>query len=268
VPENRITIQVEGHEGDLGRVRLTEFIQQLEALRAALKQTERVISGDEETTVYYRVIKLSYASPATVAVEAVAAKPDKVDRSRAVVRKFGTALRQIQRGKLPDDLDLPALEAYRELTGALKKHIAKVGIQTTGKVIPIDAKFEQRIAGIIGLDETEHGVITGTLEKVNLHNTTRFDIFPIVGPARIACTFSAHLREVVKQALDRYVAVSGLVRYKKMDEYPYAINAEEIEIYPDRAELPKLSELRGAVPALRQKQTSEALVRRHRNEDW
>jgi len=51
----RITVQLEGSPGDEGHLRLSELIQQLERVKVALRQTERLVAG-REGALYYRVI--------------------------------------------------------------------------------------------------------------------------------------------------------------------------------------------------------------------
>lgn len=59
----RITITIKGSETDSGDVRLSEFLEQLDAIKEALRQTERVVSGNQEQRIYYRIVGLSHSSP-------------------------------------------------------------------------------------------------------------------------------------------------------------------------------------------------------------
>jgi hypothetical protein len=57
--------------------------------------------------------------------------------------------------------------------------------------------------------------------------------------------------------LDRYVCVNGKLRYKRLEDFPYAIDAEEIEIMPFDDELPNLFDIRGIAPNLTSGRTTE-----------
>lgn len=50
--DQRITVQLEGAVEDDGHLRLSELIKQLESLKAALKQTERIVTGSDESSLY------------------------------------------------------------------------------------------------------------------------------------------------------------------------------------------------------------------------
>ena len=65
----RITVTIEGSSKDNGHVRLTDFIKQLEAVRSSLKQTERVVTDSDSPNLYYRIVELTYSSPARVVIE-------------------------------------------------------------------------------------------------------------------------------------------------------------------------------------------------------
>ena len=119
---SKITVRVEGKPQDGGDVRFSDFIKQLESVRTALRHTERLISKGTDSKgreVYYRVVDLKRSSPATVVIEAVTSNPLKeADVSDRVVSKFFSSIQHIrERGEIPADFDLPALEAYRDLRG-------------------------------------------------------------------------------------------------------------------------------------------------------
>jgi hypothetical protein len=258
---NRITLQIEGVAEEKGHVTLSAFLSQLEAVKAALKQTERIITGEEEASVYYRIIDLRHTSPATVVLEAVPFssrpqwKPKKrastirEDYSRPVVRRFFHSLRGIREKKeRPERSDLQLLQAYRNLSASLQKDVSSVKLTDSDETVDIDRRFQAAIDDIIGPDELLEGTVNGTLERLNLHNTTRFDIFPTIGPKQVTCDFKPELKANVIAAVDRYISVTGKLRYKRLENFPYAINAERIEILPPEDELPTLLDIRGIAP--------------------
>lgn len=280
--QNRITIQLTGSLEDDGHVTLSAFLSQLEAVKAALKQTERLVTGEEEPTVYYRVVDLSHNSPATIVLEAVslANRPQttvkkkrpaiKTDYSHATVNQFFHSLRQIrEKRQRPERADLQALEAYRNLAAPLEKRVSGVKLIDSDESVDIDRDFQSAIDEIIGPDELVEGTISGTLEKLNLHNTTRFDIFPPIGPKQVACDFGPSLRADVIRAVDQYVQVFGKLRYKRLENFPYAVNAEKVEVLPPEDELPTLLDLKGMAPDLTEgKTTSEFLEGIRDAESW
>ena len=252
MPDNRIRIIVEGAAKDNGHVRLSDFLKQLDAVRNALKQTDRLLRRENAGDgVYYRIVDASYASPLTMVVEAAAEEASPAEIPNEIVGKFLDSVTEIrERGVIPADFDYPAAEAYRELAAPKHKNIASLVLTNGTRHISVDGIYERNIVTAIGPDELSEGSITGTLDTVRLHNTTAFEIFPTIGPKKIACYFQPELKSKVKAALEGYVRVYGRLRYKHWDKFPYAIDAHDLEIYPPDDELPTLTELRGIAPDL------------------
>lgn len=249
MPKNRLRIIVEGDTRDRGHVRLSDFLNQLNAVKAALRQTERIIGG-EDAGVYYRIVDVSHRSPLTVVLEGVAEKDTSAPPPVVLNTFIGTLSAIRRRGTIPQGFDYLAAESYREIVAPQHKHVRSLVIANTRKRVRVDARYEERIKTAIGPDEYAEGSVTGTLDTVKLHNTTAFEIFPTIGPKKIACYFPPQLKQSVKEGLDRYVRVYGRLRYKHWDKFPYAIDVHEIEIYPPEEELPTLTELRGIAPQL------------------
>lgn len=243
----RITVQLLGSPHDDGHMRLSELIKQLEFLRSALKQTERIVTGKDEKFLYYKVVDLSHNSPATVVLEAAPIKPETPPKiATRTVSSFFRNLKQISsKGKVPERVDLPALEAYRDLGSLLDKNVSQVKIINSDFAVEITEQFKEKVIDIIGPDEIIEGSMSGMLEWLNIHNTNMFHIYPEVGPKKVNCHFPSTLKQTVISAIDRHVRVFGELRYKKRDKFAYAINVREIEVLPPDDELPSLSSLRG-----------------------
>lgn len=247
VAKRRITVQIKGSPDFGGYPRLSDFLKQLDAIKIALKHTERLHAKTGDSTVDYRIVSLSMASPATVVLEEIPAdKGAKLPRV-AMTEKLVATLSQIESGhKIPAHVrDLAALEAYRNVGTILKGHADGLSISSDGTEVAIDEGFTRNIDRIIGPDEVIEGSLTGKLLQINLHNTTRFEIFPPAGPTKVACNFVAKLKPRVIEGLDRNVRVVGRLRYKHWAPYPHAITAEDLEIFPTNDKLPTLTSLRG-----------------------
>jgi hypothetical protein len=250
VSRRRITVEIKGSAEDGGFPRLTEFLQQLEAIKAALKHTERIASGSDERSVFYRVVALSMSSPGTVVLEETpvrtAERKAKLPKVPIAERLVSTLSQIEKRGKMPKAADLDALEAYRSVGTLLHRHIEGVTLKSKDKAVSIGEQFNRQIDKIIGPDQIVEGSLTGLLLQINLHNTTRFEIYPPVGPRKVACTFPADLKREVISGIDRNVRVIGKLRYKQWAPFPHAIAADNIEVFPEEDKLPTIFDLRGA----------------------
>ncbi|MCZ2154797.1 MAG: hypothetical protein LC114_12990 [Bryobacterales bacterium] len=242
VAKRQFTVRIKGSPDIGGYPRLSDFLKQLDAIKAALKHTER-LHAHSENAVDYRIVSLSMASPATVVLEEIP-KAKKLPRV-AIAEKLISTLNQIENGrKIPAQArDLAALEAYRSVGTILKGDA--LSISSNGKEVAIDEKFSRNIEKIIGPDQVIEGSITGRLLAINLHNTTRFEIYPPAGPPKVACDFVRTIKPKVIEGLDRNVRVVGRLRYKHWAPFPHAITAEDLEVFLPNNELPTLMSLRG-----------------------
>ena len=205
----RISVQIGGAAIDGGAPTLTEFLRQLEAIRVALKHTERVLTGDDEPDVYFRIVGLSMASPATVVLEETAVRvdgrPARLPKVPIAHRLISTLSQISKRGTVPATArDLLALESYRNVGSAARQ--GPITITSAKHAVAITPEFDKKVDKIIGPDEVFEGSVTGVLLAIHLHNTTRFEIYPPVGPTKVACTFPPPLRARVIEGIDRNVA--------------------------------------------------------------
>lgn len=270
----RITIQAVGASEDNGDLRFAEFIEQLNLVRVALRQTERLVTGVPEAQVYYRVVDLRKSSPATIVLEprpipAPPNAPPRRDYSGPVVDTFLANLRHITVHRtIPKNVDMLAVESYMNLGVTVEKHVAELVIANAGEHVTIARGFKASVEAALGPDELCDGSVTGMLDQVNLHKTRRFFVYPIVGPARVSCEFPPELRERVKAGLDNYVRVTGELRYKRFDPFPYAVKASDIEILPPEDKLPTLLDIYGIAPDATDTLTTEEFLASIRDDDW
>lgn len=243
----QISVTIEG-SAEGGAPTLAEFLRQLEAVKVALKHTERVVTGSDEPDVYFKIVGLSMASPATVVLEETAIDIDG-KRGRLpkvpISSRFVSTIHQInQRGTVPPLVkDLSALEAFKSVGAASRS--GAVTFASAARKVEIEPEFEVKLDKIIGPDQVIEGSVTGMLEAINLHNTTSFAIYPAVGPTKVACTFPSALKPRVIAGIDHNVRVVGKLRYKHWAPFPHAITADEIEVFPAPDKLPTLQSLYG-----------------------
>lgn len=121
---------------------------------------------------------------------------------------------------------------------------------------------------VIGPDELVLGSVNGVLEAINIHNTLRFNVYPLVGPKKVVCSFPASMKSDVIAAIDRYVSVSGTLRYKHWSDFPHAMEAQSIDVFKEDRELPTLADLRGIAPEATGDLMSEDFIEAIRDADW
>jgi hypothetical protein len=253
----KITIEIKGDATDAEDVRLPDLIEHLQSLKRTLAFAERDVPDDQRAPVYYRVIDLKHDSPALLTVEPVPLDVNR-DPTNLIVAKFRNRLREIESGSVPADVSLDELQAFRALAPRPDRHVREVNITVAAPSIlkervsefRITEAFDKKIADILGPDEVAWGSLTGRLEVVNLHRTNAFNLYPRVGATKVTCIFNPDIREDVKHAIDHYVEVFGLLRYKQRYNYPHAMTSvHHVEVLDKNLDTaPLLSELRGIAP--------------------
>ena len=245
VPKRRITVEILGTQD--GYPRLSDFLKKLDAVKHALEHTERLQTNSVDRVVDYRIVSLSMSSPATVVLEEIpVAKGVRLPRT-PITQKLVSTFGQIDSGRSipPKARDLDALEAYRKVGAVLKGEGDALTISSDGKHVAINRDFNVKINKIIGPDQVLEGSVTGRLLAINLHNKTRFAVYPPAGPLKVTCNFARALKPRVIAALDRNVRVIGSLKYKHWAPHPHAITVDDIEVFPPNEELPTLTSLRG-----------------------
>jgi hypothetical protein len=243
---NRITFKFSGKSEDNGDLRFEIFIAQLEIFEKALRATDRAISQSDKGSVYYRVVNLTHNSPATIELEAVPLNPD-TDNSEKVINSFISTIKEIQDSKkAPEKFDPEDLQAFHNLTDLLSREkVSEIAISNNGTTIPLKLDLAKNVDQILGPDEFERGSITGMLEGINLHNEKNiFYLYPPLG-GRIKCFFKSESRELSISALDKYVTVYGILKYKRNIPNPFQVLVEDIEILVPDTEHNNLNDLRG-----------------------
>jgi hypothetical protein len=235
--------------GEADNPRLDDFVEEMQKLKTALRETERLVSG-REPTLYFRIRRLQKSSPVQVTLEAVSeAEDDRGEPKFAnyVVRSFTTNLRVIDRRKrLPQKIEYPVIQAYKELTAPAEQHRLEVEIAAGNRKVVLNRQFRETLDRLIGSDEYGYGALSGRIEAMNLHGKRRFWLYPVVGPSRVSGTFPPMQRGRFTAAFDKYVTVYGRLRYKTWDKYPYAIAADDIRTHDQEG--PRLIDLKGVAP--------------------
>lgn len=259
-----IALRLKGSPADNDKVRLIEFRDFLAKVSDCLNKIDLKVSKRGKPSLYYRITDLQ-AKSASVTIEAVPYRPE-LDNSVLILDSFveGSVLIQ-EKKQIPLEFDRELLEAFRGLTATLNKHVTSIQIMRLNKTFEITKQLESNIESILGEDIISEGSIEGFLEAVNVHHQNNFYIYPTITPTRIACIFPIEMLPEVGQALKRYVSVSGLMRYKKIELYPHQIDVREIEIYPKENELPSLASLQGMAPKATGNLDSVTFVRRLRD---
>jgi hypothetical protein len=255
-----------------GTLSLTAFLAQLDRLRAALYYTARdPADPDAHLTVRIRVLDLTHDTAFGVVADTAVFNGHPL--SVPVAKQLVTNLAEFRTARPatgpPARLrDMDVLQAYQRLAEPVQKERTRqVTIAAGGRQVSITKGYVDRLAQVIGPDRRERGSVSGRLLRVNLYRTHRFDIFPSVGPRRIACLFKEAQRKAVIDAVGQYVTVEGTLKFKLWSDVPYAVDVERITPH-DQSRLPTMADLRGMAQNALRSITSEEFIDSSREDDW
>lgn len=265
---NRFRITLKGDEAD-DSLRLSDLIDQLNAVRQTLNQIDVAISGAASPGLYYRVTKITMKSPATFEVEAVP-KAKGANYGSRVVSKFSRDIRSVIAGKRPSNADLDLLESYRALSQPLRKHVAQVSLKFEGEdELDVPRNLDVKVDEILGPDQVEQGSIVGSLDVIDIHNQRNlFRVYPAVGPNSIKCRFRSEMLSAAVAGITHVVRIGGLLHYKRSEKFPHYIEVQSIEVLPERSESTGLSGLRGIAPDAFGGLSSTDYVEKVRSGEW
>lgn len=265
---SKFKITMRGDEAD-DSLRLSDLIDQLNALKQTLNQIDISVSGQKSPSLYYRITKITMNSPATFEVEAVS-KAHGPSYGRRVISKLDRDLRKVISGKRPKDTGLDLMESYRSLVLPMRKHVAEVSLQFDDE-LPMDLprNLDMKVEDILGPDQVEEGSVVGSLDMIDVHGQRNFfKVYPIVGPASIKCHFPNGMLSSAISGIKHFVRISGQLHYKKAEKFPHLIKVSSIEVLPERSDAPTLSSLRGIASGAYGGLSSSEYVDKVRNGDW
>ena len=265
---SKFKITLKGEDAD-DSIRLSDLIDQLNAVKSTLNQIDSSISGQKSPTLYYRITSITMNSPATFVVEAVSKQKLPSAHGRKVISKLNRDLKTVIAGKRPKEVDLELLESYGALVQPMRKHLAQVSLQFDGLPVELPRNLGMTVEEILGPDQVELGSVTGSLDMIDVHNRkNQFKIYPVVGPSSIKCQFAEGMLGQAISGIKRFVRISGELHFKKTEKFPHLINVSKIEILPERSNATSLSALRGIAPKALRGMSSTEYVERMRNGDW
>lgn len=264
---DRIKIQITGKHEDKELVRLKDMLSELSAVQDVLGRIDRLVSGKKSGgTTYYRVAKLTTESPATIELEAVPLDKE-TDFTEDISTRFLMGLDEIRKGTAPADYDYSLIEAFGKIGKSVGDTTTEVQISGNGSDVLLQQDLTACVKNILGDDEIFYGSVSGILDALNIHSKDKkFYIYPVGGAPRVMCHFIEEDVALAIKSVDRYLNVTGRLKYHRKDHHPHAINVEKnhIEIYPEEEDLPTLYDLRGIAPNATGNESSEDFIKRLR----
>ena len=264
---SKFKITLKGDEAD-DSIRLSDLIDQLNAVKQVLNQLDVSVSGKRQPSLYYKIVGINMNSPATFEVEAVS-RADAMGHGRKVISKFQRDLKSVIAGKRPKEADLELLESYGGLVAPMRRHMAEVSMRFNETSFELPRNLGMKVDEILGPDQVEHGSIVGSLDVIDIHNQrNQFKIYPVVGPTSVRCNFAKGMLNDAIAGINHFVRIYGELRFKRTEKFPHLINVSRIEVLPEKSDAPSLLGLRGLAPGALEGKSSVEFIQGQRDGEW
>jgi hypothetical protein len=264
---DRITIHFKSREPDED-LSLEEFSRQIAAWFHAFSHLDKMLSGKSSAGTRLRIVGLSHGSEAAVTIEASAKESSARSNARRIFPEAIRAIENLNAGRVSETLPRGFLESFQEVALGLRRELKEMNLEGNGNRIMVTDEALQSVESFLRPQLTYTGTIRGELQLLNLHKgENMFRVYPVVGPNYITCYFNSSMKEKVKEAVDRYVEISGVFYHKHGEDIPYQVDVKSIEIFPDEANLPTMEDIRGMVK-VRKGTSAEDLLEQERHGNW
>jgi hypothetical protein len=246
-----------GDDAELDALGFAEYIA--ESIHA-LQITADLIAGRSIRT-RYTVARLGKSSPAIIVVTPVVGVADVVVVEAAQVKHVLT-LEEIQAGRIPSYLDLPALRRYQRLGQIAKRGGFETSVETGNASVVSGGGLKDRLDLALKRDQFTTGTARGCIRSYHAAGSRRLiRLYPRTGPA-LTCSFRERDRASVRALIDKNVEVAGKMRYRPNEYFPYFLEIDTIsQILPG----PTFREMTGFAPAMTGDVAPEDFIRERRN---
>lgn len=251
-----------------GDVRLGAFIDKLAAFKAALAETENLISREGSPTVDFVVSELSHSSPAMVGVLPISLT-DNGQAAGRVADSFVTFLGQVRNRTARVDSDRARLVSHlRKLVAGLGERFERLWIDGPGIApIPLDNVVAKALDDALPDVRREFGTVKGVVKRYSgVGKQPYFKIVPPVGDVEIKCIFPLELLNQAAASVEHNATIEGELKSYEDDLWPHEVRVRHIEIHPFDSDLPTLSNLAGSAPDSIGELSAAEFVRELRNE--
>ena len=226
---------------------VSSFSSSIEGLRKAVKKFD----CDD-----LQIISLTTNSPVAMTVEG--APP--LSQFYGGLKDFASS------GKIPATWNREKIDAVLDFLNPVGKTVGALDVKSGDDSITLNTQYRIEFEKSIEDDFYTVGTVDGTLEAINIHGKTNsLTIYPVIGKKRIICDFDKSFLDKIKNLIGLYVEISGEMRYRWRDKFPYKGIVSQIEAIEEDY-LPTFADLYGIAPDATRSEPSEDFIARIRRE--
>ncbi len=223
---------------------LDDFLSELGNIKKTLDSLNEDLHPNGTGQLSYEIVKLRKESPTYVEI----LPRTKGNKINGLIDNFYEGLKFIPQGKIPKDYSTNTIKAYSQIgLSTTRNELIFYGSNKKNK-LKIKESFDKYINEIEQPRIfTEHGSISGKLDALNFHGTKKIlTIYPNYAPA-VNCIIDENFLSVIEKAIQKKVTITGKIKRKINEKYPFEIFVENIKIHKSSEEIPKVDELWGMV---------------------
>ena len=221
---------------------MEDFVSEWEGIKKVLDSLNKDLHPTKTPQLIFKIIKIKKESPMYAEILPTIIGTENGD----LVNSFYHCLRAIKRKKAPKGFSIDTVKAYSQIGKSTPKNEIIFFENGDNKKLKIKNSLENFVNEIYKHTYyTESGSIGGKLDALNLHGTKKvITIYPNYAPA-ITCDISDDLIPIVEKAIRKKVTITGKLKTKIGEKYPYEIIVKDIKIHKSKENIPSVEELWG-----------------------
>ena len=242
--------------GSHGTIYLPDVIGAGSDLLELLSEVDSSMSPSYRPNVDWRLVKLSYSSPAEILAEPVV-REDQPDNRAGIVDTVILGLEGLKSGAdRPRWFSDKALGNAHSLVSRLSNGVDSMELFTYGVSVKCTVDISANINTILKPGREIYGSIEGRLETLNSHGEFKFAIFEPILARRIRCDLmdekDIRLKGKVVGLYEHNVLVSGLLRTNIKGEVHSAkvdgiVGRDRVQVFKDAVEVTGIYDLTGGL---------------------
>ncbi|MBI4305010.1 MAG: hypothetical protein HY678_01700 [Chloroflexi bacterium] len=242
-------------------VKAASYYDALGAFLALLREVDAVLTMQAGESGH-KVVWLVHLKNPTIPLIAESVDQD-IDVTRKARDMVLSVLETLQdRPFLPSGLSYTALERAQDLSDVIARDgVSEVIIRAEDREVRVTDRLGVNVREIMGQKVEVLGSVEGELEMVTLRNRRYFNVYDALTGKATKCFFVEGLSDRVREALGRYVTVSGTIRTFARGEGREVTDIQDLQIIDPAQQLPGPSDVRGIWPRTADSPSAETYVK-------
>jgi hypothetical protein len=242
-----LTLDIEGSQLSFDKfLKAQEYLSKLlhEVDRAVREATPTAIADQKRPTIDWIISQVSGGS-VHLTLEGMTKEEVKPSHITQVLQIVETGISTIVNyPERPHFFSDRALENVKFLAKLVEKDVFMIQLSVNSQRVTLNEHLIANVDEIIGGKYRSFGSVEGILKAIDLSRQPVFRVYDLLTNKSVRCYFNSDTLDIIKDALEKRVSVSGWINSRE-DGEKISIQVEEIDIFPSEDELPTIEEMIG-----------------------